>query len=65
MSHLFYRPELQAISSLQRESKRRQSICRGYAQYEQRKAQWIASNPNANYAEYECAMQRIARECGV
>jgi hypothetical protein len=35
------------------------------ASYEAAKAAWIASHPDATPAEYEAAMRRIARECGV
>jgi hypothetical protein len=36
-----------------------------YQRYEAAKAAWIASHPDATRAEYEAAMRRIARECGV
>lgn len=35
------------------------------AQYEMKKAAWIAANPLATPAEYQQAMRRIAAECGV
>lgn len=35
------------------------------AQYAARKAEWIASHPNANCEEYEAAMFRLAKDCGV
>jgi hypothetical protein len=65
MSHISYQPELQAIYNLRRASNHRKSLCSGYAQYEQRKAQWIVDNPTASQAEYDRAIQRLARECGV
>jgi len=34
-------------------------------QYELMKAQWIAKNPNASHVEYQQAMTKIARKCGV
>jgi hypothetical protein len=48
-----------------RASDHRQAICANYAQYEERKAAWRMANPDATHVEYDCAMQRIARECGV
>lgn len=33
--------------------------------YEAAKRAWIAAHPDASPAEYEAAMLRIARECGV
>jgi hypothetical protein len=36
-----------------------------HARYEQRKAAWIHQHPDATSAEYEAAMCRIARACGV
>jgi hypothetical protein len=59
------RTEQAALFQLRRANTHRRSICANYAQYEHRKAQWIASNPEASHAEYDCAMRRIARECGV
>lgn len=44
---------------------RGRSICQGYAAYEDRKRNWQDSNPNATTAEFDQAMNRIARECGV
>lgn len=60
-----YRPELQALYALKRSSMHRQSICRGYAQYEARKQDWIRSNPEAAPEQYDIAMRRIANLCGV
>lgn len=34
-------------------------------EYERRKADWIASHPEATNEEYEQAMRMIAKECGV
>lgn len=48
-----------------RSAARTRSVCRDFARYEARKAEWIASHPEANSHQYEAAMQRIARECGV
>ena len=36
-----------------------------YREYERRKAAWIAENPQATPEEYQQAMRRIAKECGV
>lgn len=36
-----------------------------YVYYEQRKRQWSLSNPNATSAEFEHAMNCIARLCGM
>lgn len=36
-----------------------------YASYERAKSEWIAKNPNATQAEYEAAMQALARKFGV
>ena len=33
--------------------------------YERRKADWVRSHPEATPQEYQAAMTRIARECGV
>lgn len=48
-----------------RTSNHRRSICANYALYEERKSAWRIANPDATQAEHDCAMQRIARECGV
>jgi hypothetical protein len=61
----FTRTEQAALFHLRKASTHRRSICANYAQYEHRKAQWIAGNPGASHVEYDRAMQRIARECGV
>lgn len=37
----------------------------GHASYERQKAAWIAANPEASPRDYEAAMRRIAKECGV
>lgn len=50
---------------LQANQKSAQSPCPNYALYEQCKAEWIAANPGASQVAYDCAMQSIARECGV
>ena len=57
--------ELSALHQVRKASKRRQSICGGYARYECLKAEWIAANWGSTPAEYDRAMHRIARECGV
>jgi hypothetical protein len=36
-----------------------------WAQYEFRKNAWLASHPDATPEEYQQAMKRIAKECGV
>lgn len=36
-----------------------------YAAYERMKADWILANPDATPQEYQAAMRRIARECGI
>ena len=36
-----------------------------YASFERAKQHWIANHPNATPAEYEAAMQRLARKFGV
>ena len=36
-----------------------------YSAYEAAKAQWIAANPEATPAQYERAMRRLARRCGI
>lgn len=36
-----------------------------YSQYEYLKSAWIKSHPNATTQQYQQAMQRIARKCGV
>jgi hypothetical protein len=33
--------------------------------YEVAKAAWVAAHPDATPAEYEAAMRRLARECGL
>jgi hypothetical protein len=35
------------------------------ADYENRKRAWAAAHPTATHAEYQQAMTRIAKECGV
>ena len=35
-----------------------------WAEYERRKAEWVAAHPDATPAEYEAAMRRIAMELG-
>lgn len=36
-----------------------------HSRYEAMKAAWIACHPDATPAEYQAAMKKIARECGV
>jgi hypothetical protein len=36
-----------------------------YQQYEQLKREWIEKHPNATPAQYQKAMQVIARKCGI
>jgi hypothetical protein len=33
--------------------------------YEAAKAAWVAAHPDTTPAEYEAAMRRLARECGL
>lgn len=54
-----------ALTELRRRNIRHRSICASYALFSARKQQWIASNPAATPLEYDAAMNRIARECGV
>lgn len=61
----FTQPERLALYQLRRASAHRRSVCANYARYESMKAAWIASHPGASHVEYDLAMQRIARECGV
>jgi hypothetical protein len=56
--------ERAALSALPSYSQCR-SVSPNHAEYERRKAEWILNNPNATSIEYEAAMLRIARECGV
>ena len=37
----------------------------GYEQYEEMKRAWVKANPGASNAEYQTAMRRIAKKCGV
>ena len=45
--------------------KRRKVSSGSWRDYEAYKASWIARNPGATPAEYEAAIARIARFCGV
>jgi uncharacterized protein YunC (DUF1805 family) len=36
-----------------------------YQLYEARKAAWIATHKDATHSEYEEAMKRLAKECGI
>jgi hypothetical protein len=36
-----------------------------FLEYERRKADWVRLNPCASSQEYQVAMRRIARECGI
>lgn len=36
-----------------------------HAEYERRKEEWARANPDATPRQYEQAIARIARECGV
>lgn len=54
-----------SVFQARRTSEHRRSICSNYALYEQRKAAWRATNPDATPAEHDRAMLKIARECGV
>jgi len=36
-----------------------------YQSYEYAKAYWIRANPNATPAQFEAAMQRLARQMGI
>jgi hypothetical protein len=42
-----------------------QSFDQAAAAYEKNKAAWIEQHPDASSVEYNAAMIRIARECGV
>lgn len=35
------------------------------SQYEYLKAEWIAKNPNATAKQYQNAMLKLARKCGI
>lgn len=37
----------------------------GWREYEAKKQQWLAANPSATPRQYEQAMARIARQCGL
>lgn len=59
-------PSLQRRIYAQRLSEQHsRSICSGFANYERRKSEWKASHPDASPGEFDAAMMRIARECGV
>jgi len=34
-------------------------------EYERKKAEWIRAHPDATPKQYETAMRKIARECGL
>ena len=36
-----------------------------YQQYEQAKAYWLRTNPNATPAQFEAACKRLARQMGI
>lgn len=36
-----------------------------FAEYERRKAEWVARNPDATPQQYQQAMKRIAKELGI
>lgn len=36
-----------------------------FIRYERRKAEWLEKHPNASPYEYDNAMRKIAKECGV
>lgn len=44
---------------------RRRMVRPNYGLFSARKQQWVAANPAATCAEYDLAVQRIAKECGV
>lgn len=36
-----------------------------WARYAQMKREWVDQHPNATPSEYDAAMRKIAKECGV
>lgn len=65
MSHVAQSLKYKALSALRRSSSHNRSICGNYARFAELKQRWIASNPEATTAEYDAAVRRFARECGV
>lgn len=65
MSHVAKSIDFKVLAALRRSSFQRRSICANYARFAELKQRWIASNPDATATEYDVAMQRLARECGV
>jgi hypothetical protein len=65
MSHVSQSIDLRGLFAVRRASSYRRSICANYARFAELKLHWIASNPEATTTQYDVAMQRLARECGV
>lgn len=65
MSHVAQSITFKALSAFRRSSSNRRSICANYARFADLKQRWIASNPQATSIEYDAAIRRFARECGV
>ena len=53
------------VGSVKREAIQRRPISPGHYGYEQAKRQWIAAHPEATPQQYQDAMARIAKACGV
>jgi hypothetical protein len=41
------------------------AILKVYLEYKRLKNEWIAKNPGSTPEQYEAAIKRIARECGI
>lgn len=61
MNHATY----SILFATRRTNEHRRSICANYARYEELKRRWTTAHPNATATEYDIAIQRIARACGV
>jgi len=53
------------MNKAKRTFKGRSTQGKGWLEYERRKAEWKRNNPSSTPAQYDRAVARIARECGV
>lgn len=53
------------ISAYRAQKRAENAFASRWAEYEQRKAGWLRTHPEATSTEYQAAMRKIAKECGV
>lgn len=53
------------IASYKAQKRAENAFAGRWAEYEQRKQGWLRTHPEATSADYQAAMKKIAKECGV